>query len=184
MVKTIFSLLIGCVCLSSFAKDNEDCLAKGSSEIIKVFNMGVALNEEFKRSVRGADENESKKMRKQIEQYDQDAVMPCVRRASQIMEKHGEPLLMHKLMELVISYENSADETLSYSMGKLFAANPAAVERALKEFSPDGRKILSDSIRTGWVNVRPELPPGLGKNRDERLKKLLSSAHGRVGAGR
>jgi hypothetical protein len=175
MIKSLFLLVIISTCLSAFAQDNENCRAKGALEIIKVLDKGLVLNDKFKKSVGGPDKDEYQRLRKEIEQYDEGTVMPCVRRASQLMAKQEDPVLMHKLMELVISHENSADETISYTMGKLFATNPVAVERALEQFPFNGRKRISDSIQTGWINVKPELSPALGKSRDERLKKLLSS---------
>lgn len=129
----------------------------------------------------GADKDECQRLRKELEQYNQEKVMPCVRRASQHMASHADPLIMHKLMELVISYENSADGTISNSMGKLFATDPATVERGLKEFPVMGRRLIADSVQTGWTNVKAGLAAACRKNRDERLKKLLASLGRKVG---
>lgn len=177
MIKSLFLSVMLLTCLSAFSQDSKTCRAKKSSEIIKVFDKGMVLNDKFKKSVGGPDKDEYQRLRKEIELYDEEVVMPCVRRASQLMAKHADTVLMHKLMELVISHENSADETISYAMGKLFAANPATVERALKEFPINGRKLIAGSVQTGWINVKTELSPTLSKSRDERLKRLLSSVN-------
>jgi hypothetical protein len=121
--------------------------------MIEVFDRGMVLNGKFEKSVGGADEGEYQRLRKESERYGEETVMPCVRRASQLMATHADPVLMHKLMELVIFYENSADESISYAMGKLFATHPAAVERALREFPFSGRKRVAESIQAGWMNV-------------------------------
>lgn len=175
MIKFLFLSAIFFTCLSAFSQDTETCHAKKSSEIIQIFDKGIVLNEKFKKSVGGDDKDEYRRLRKEIEQYDEEMLMPCVRRASQLMSRHSNPALMHKLMELVISHENSGDETISYAMGRLFAATPTAVEHTIKEFPPGGRKLISDSVQTGWINVKSELSSSTSKNRDERLKKLLSS---------
>lgn len=175
MIKSLFLSAIIFTCLSAFSQGNETCRTKGASEIIKVFNKGMILNEKFKKSVGAPDKDEYQRLRKESAQYDEETVIPCVSRASQLMANHADPALMHKLMELVISHENLADETISYAMGKLFSVNPSSVERALKEFPSNERKLIVDSIQTGWINVKPELSPALSKNRDGRLKKLHSS---------
>ncbi len=175
MIKYLFLSMILFIGVSSFAQANETCRANKSLEIIKVFDKGIILNEKFKKTVGGSDKEEYKRQRKGIEKYNEETVMPCVRRAAQLLSQHSNPVLMRKLMELVISYENSGDETVSYAMGKIFSANPASVERTIKEFPSDRRKLIFNSVQTGWVNVKPELSPALGKNRDEQLRQLLLS---------
>ena len=175
MIKYLLLATIFFTCLSAFSQDNEVCHSKNSSGIIQIFDKGIVLNEKFKKSVEGNDKDEYQRLRKKIEQYDEGVVMPCVGRASQLMSSRSNSALMHKLMELVISYENSADETISYEMGRLFAVNSKAVEHTIKEFPPSGKKIILKSIQTGWINVKPELSPSVGKSGDERLKKLLLS---------
>jgi hypothetical protein len=117
----------------------------------------------------------------EIEKYDEETVMPCVRRASQLMIEQSDSVLMHKLMELIISHENSADETTSYALGKLFTNDPAAVEHAIEKFPMHGKKIIFNSVQTGWENVRPELSAALRRNREERLAKLHLSVVGPMG---
>lgn len=175
MIKSLFLSAILFTSLSASGQANEHCRAKGNSQIIEAFNKAKLLNTRFKASVGQADEGRYQRLRKEVEQYSETTVMPCVSSAAQRMAKRADPRLMLALMELLVSYENSADETISYSMGKLFAADPAAVERALETFSPIERKLIANSIETGWINVKPEYSSALRKNREERLKKLLSS---------
>ena len=172
MIKHFFWLVVFFTCLPAFAHADGNCRAKDSAEIIKIFNHGITLNQKFKKSVGGGDKDEYRKLRKSSEQYDEGTVIPCVRRVPQLLSKRSSPALMHKLMQLVISYENSADETVSYSMGKVFAANPEAVESGIKEFPKNGRKLIANSVQTGWVNVKAGLNAALVANRDERIKKL------------
>ncbi|MES2072573.1 MAG: hypothetical protein V4488_19590 [Pseudomonadota bacterium] len=175
MIKYLVLLTILFTCLSTFAYADQNCLTKKTSEIVKVFDKGIVLNEKFKKSVGENDKEEYQRLRKGGEQYSEETVIPCVQRAAQLLSKHSNPRLMHKLMELVISYENSADEMISYSMGKVFAANPAAIENAIKTFPEPDRKLISNSVWAGWVNVKPELPSKLVKNRDKRIKFILPS---------
>jgi DNA invertase Pin-like site-specific DNA recombinase len=175
MIKSLFLSAILFTGLPASAQGDAHCPAKGNPQIIEVFNTAKLLNARFKASLGRPDEGEYQRLRKEVEQYGETTVMPCVSRAAQRMVNRADPRLMHGLMELLVSYENSADETMSYSMGKLFAADPAAVERALKAFSPSERKLISNSIQAGWINVKLEYSSALGKNREERLKELLSS---------
>ena len=172
MIKHFFWVVIFFTCLSAFAHADGNCRTKDSAAIIKIFNQGITLNEKFKKSVGGGDKDEYRKLRKGSEQYDEETVMPCVRRAAQLLSKRSNPALIHKLMELVISYANSADETVSYSMGKVFAANPEAIESSIKEFPKDGRQLIAISVQTGWANVKPGLNTALVANRDARIKQL------------
>lgn len=174
MIKYLFSLVILLGPLIAFADTDASCSAR-PSEVIQVLHKGITLNEKFKKTVGGGDTSEYQRLRKDSEKYDETTVMPCVRRAAQLLTKSSNSALMHKLMELVISYENSADETVSYSMGKIFAGNPAVIEHSIKKFPAVGRRLILNSVQTGWVNVGPGLPPAVVKSRNERIKHLRSS---------
>ncbi len=149
------------------------CRAKNSTAIINVFEQAITLNEKFKKSVGMSDNEEYRRLRKNTEKFNEETVMPCVRRAAQLLSKRSKLVLMHEFMKLVISYENSADETISYSIGEVFAANPKIIESAIKEFPDNGRKLISNSVLTGWESVKPGLDAAIATNRDERIKRLM-----------
>jgi hypothetical protein len=184
MIKAVVVSLLFFAGLPAFAQDKKTCSAKGSAEIVKIFKEGRGLNQRFKETVAGPGQGSRANLRAALEQYDESRLMPCVRHAAQRLAAHADPVLMHELLVLVISYENSADETLSYAMGSVFGADPAAVERALKAFPAADRKRVHDRIQAGWANVKLDLPPALRKNRDARLANLLASGATATGAAR
>ena len=53
------------------ALDHQNCRAKRSSEIVTVFDKGIALNEAFKRSVGGPDKGRYRRLRQELEQFDE-----------------------------------------------------------------------------------------------------------------
>ncbi len=152
----------------------EACSAKSSTEIAKVFTDAISINDRFKKSIDDADRTAYDSLRPQVESFSEENLFPCVRRAAKILSKRNEPILMLNLLRLAVSYENSADETISYSLGVIFARNPGAIENGVKEFSESQRETLAKSIQFGWQNVKSGLSPAVIRDRDERLAKLSS----------
>lgn len=152
----------------------EMCSQSNAYKVIKVFSKGIALNESFKKSAQqtDSDENEYRKLRAQNEQYIEDTVFPCVKRAAVLLKRSSRPLLIRKLMELAVSFENASDETISYALGEIFAANPSVIEVGVKYFSGAERKIIIDTVQAGWTNARTENSASIIKNRDKRIKLL------------
>lgn len=166
----LFFIAIASMSMPSLA-DNS-CRASNSQAVIEIFDQGIALNEKFKTSVNGSDKDQYRTLRKQSESFGEKQLMPCVQRAARLLSKKSNLQLMKKLMEVVISYENSADETISYSIGSVFAANPDAVEVGIKSFPKASRQQIAEAIRAGWINVKPKVETGLAKDRDDRLRTL------------
>lgn len=158
--------------MSMPALADDSCGTSNSQAVILILDQGIALNEKFKASVNGADKDQYRILRKQSDSFGEEKLMPCVQRAARLLSKGSNPQLMKKLMEVVISYENSADETISYSIGSVFAANPEAIEAGIKPFPVSSRRRIAAAIRTGWINVKPKVESALVKDRTDRLKHL------------
>jgi len=133
----------------------------------------MGLNAAFKQAAAQSSQDEYLRLRKALERYGEEQLMPCVRSASQSLAVHPDPSLTRQLMALLVSYDNAADETLSYAVARLFAVDPAAVEHAYRSFGPDDRRRMAERIRAGWTNVRPELRTALRRPLDARLDCLL-----------
>jgi hypothetical protein len=167
-IRNGISILIAACMFSAEAA----CESKNPAYVADVLTHGIDLNETFKQSVKSGDQANYLALRKQVEHNDEEVVMPCVRRAAQILSKRSDPALMHKFMGLIISYENSADETISHSIGEVFAADPQAIESGIKKFSRTERQAIIDSILMGWTNVKPGLNAALIIDREKRIKHL------------
>lgn len=165
-------LLFVCASMPTVVSAKDFCSAGNLQTIIPVLDQGIALNEKFKASVNKEDQDQSRKLRKQNESYTEEKVMPCVRRAAQLLSVSSNTQLMRKLMEVVVSYENSADETISYSIGSVFSANPDAIEIGIKSFPTESRRLIAEAVRTGWINAKPKVDSAVVKDRNDRLKHL------------
>jgi len=67
---------------------------------------------------------------------------------------------MEKLLRLTVSYENSADESISYSLGVIFAHNPGAIENGIKEFSEIQRASSDKKCSVGLAKRETWTEPG------------------------
>lgn len=156
------------------AYGEETCPAKDSVAIIRVFDQGIALNEKFKKSVSGEDQTAYRALRTQVQKLNDVKVIPCVQNARKTLSSRNEPKLAHKLLELVVSYENSSDETISYSLGLIFGANPSVLENVWTHFSMTERNFLWKQLHTGWLNARAKFNEEVIKDRERRLEQLRS----------
>ena len=71
--------------------------------------------------MKASDDARYQGLRRQVKQYGEETGMPCVREAQQFLLRESDEALLRKLMEFTVSYENSADETLSEAMATIFA---------------------------------------------------------------
>lgn len=113
-------------------------------DIIRVFKYAVHFNEVFKTSTFG-DEN-YKKIRELLELYDEMILAPCYRGSVEILSKSNDQDLTLEMLKLLISYENSADEELSYGLAEVYAKNPNLIETTLKNFNVEIQKGLTKRL--------------------------------------
>ena len=173
MTKRLSAALL--VFLPAFAYAEGNCPARDSTAITRVFDQGIALNEEFKKSVSSKDQATYQALRKQVEHLNVERVMPCVERAQGILSVRDERELAYKLLQLVVSYENSADETISYSLGMIFGVNPQVLENGLSRFGSVERKVVAARLEVGWLNAKVKFKKNVIADRERRLQKLRSS---------
>jgi hypothetical protein len=174
-----FLILITCLASailasSTTATARETCTGKSAPEVSSVFAKAIDLNDSFKKSAADKDETAYRSLRAQVEHDSEETVFPCVRRAEQILSRRNDPTLMKQLLKLVVSYENSADEAVSASLGRIFARNPAAIEHGIQGFPDVERKLIASSIQAGWTNTKKGLASTLVRDRDKRIKRLTS----------
>jgi hypothetical protein len=174
-MKIIYRLLIATLALlilSQFAYANEECANEDTKQILEVFVHAIKLNESFKSALINKNENEYRPLRVQVESYSEEKLFPCVKHATAILSKQGNKEVLQKLMQVVVSFNNSADETLSTSLGSIFARNPNEIELSIKWFPKPERDIITKSVRTGWLNVKKDFDTNLVLERDARIQRL------------
>jgi hypothetical protein len=140
--------------------------------IIQVFEHGIQLNEEFKHSVNGGDEAKYRELRDQVEKFDEKQMEPSEKQAAKILSKNSQHRLAESLLRVVVSNENSADETLPDLLGTIFGKNPSTIEQAVKRFSRVERKIILNSLEFGWADVKTDFNATTIADRDGRLHRL------------
>jgi hypothetical protein len=151
------------------------CSAKDAPQISQVLARGIDLNERFKRSVKSGDDSAYRALRKQNEQYSEETAFPCVQRASELLDRDLDEVLLRRVMEFAISRENSADETVSEVMATVFVKHPDAVAAGVATFPPSRARVLLRSIDSGWPSVKRTLEPTLRQEREAQLKVLRSA---------
>jgi len=173
-----FALLGYFLCAMAWADVSaaETCSQKlcTSDELIRVFDHGIQLNESFKASVSGSNKAKYEDLRAQTERFDETQMRPSERQAAKILSTRSDNKLAHSLLTIVVSYENSADETLADLLGTVFGKNPTVIEQAVMEFSDSDRKIILNLLEFGWGNVKIDFGPKIVVDRDKRLRRLTN----------
>ena len=158
---------------ASSAEASAACRGRSIEEISWVFDHAIDINNRFKTAVRNGDDKNYYALRHEIEHYSEGIAFPCVRRVAAILVKENDNMLMHDLMRFVVSFENSADETLSAAFGRIFADNPQAIERTIKKFPSAERAIIVQSVRAGWENTKKGIASNIVKDRETRINRLM-----------
>jgi hypothetical protein len=68
MIKSLILSVLVFTCHPAFAQDNGTCRDKGPSEIVRIFDLSIALNDEYKKSTGGFGTDERQRPRKVTEQ--------------------------------------------------------------------------------------------------------------------
>lgn len=169
MIKHLFLSAAIFLCMTDFAHADGNC-AKDSAGVIEVLDQSIVLNEKFKRIADDLDKVQQS--RRKVEQFHENSLSPCLKRTVEILSKEDQPELMHKLLEVIVSYENSADEMISYSLGLVFGENPDAFETSLQGFPASKRRLIVKRLRPGWLNAKSEFKEDVISDRESRLQKL------------
>lgn len=171
---TLVKIFLPAVLISCAVETHATCETRSAVYVIDVLGHSIVLNEEFKHSMNSGDDARYRSLRQQVEQYSEETTMPCMRRAKNLLVEKPDQKLILKLMEFVVSYENSADETVSSVMASVFVTHPNAVENELKRFPPLQRNIVLGSIEAGWADASKKLSAVKRRDRETRLRSLIN----------
>jgi len=170
MIAHLRLLIVTLLFVAGFAQAEGNCQKNDSVAIIKVFNQGIALNEQFKRALRD-DLDKVMMSRNKIEQFQENVLSPCMERAVKVLSGENNQELMHKFLDVVVSFENSSDEMTAYSLGMIFGKNPDLLETSLQRFPPSKRKLLVKRLKLGWLNAKLQFKDDVVSDREKRLNK-------------
>lgn len=181
---SFFLLISLCSSLYGFERDTNYDIAVSSfsrADIIRVFKYAVHFNEVFKISTYG-DENYTK-IRKLLELYDEMILAPYYRGSVEILSKSNDQELTLEMLKLLISYENSADEELSYGLAEVYAKNPNLIETTVKEFNIEIQKGLTKRLEESLrLLIENKERPNIELLR-KRLRAFIETIAGSEGNG-
>jgi len=151
------------------------CAAKKSAEMQAVFAQAVKINDDFKHSAAApADMAKYKALRAKVEEYDEENTLPCVEAAAKLVVRSPDKMLARSLLALVAAYENSADESISYSVAQFFVGRPAMFRDVLRQMPPASQCAVLGRLGSGWNNLKHETEAKLAMDRELALRKLTA----------
>ncbi len=146
-------------------------------QLIITMQKCILLNNEFKKSVGREPFNEQRRRSQESSAYYESELLPKLKDIVQIVSSGHDIDLAFNYFQFLISYENSADENISYSLGEMFLRNPDVIEQALKKLDKKERQYILQVLIFGFeniisVNSKDKRIPER-KQRLERLKSKL-----------
>ncbi|MBI5215278.1 MAG: hypothetical protein HY960_05955 [Ignavibacteriae bacterium] len=131
-----------------FATPKDDSLSI-RGKIIERFHFGIMLNENLKASISTNKYIEARiEVEKYFENQMQDAIWTCV----SIISHNNDTTLGKEFFKLLMSFENSADENLSYAIGEIFFWNSDFISYLLTTIPNPYRLKIIDKIEFGFKN--------------------------------
>ena len=121
-------------------------------EIIGVIQNAIDLNEDFKNALNKT-ESEYREKRAEIEKYHEEVVAPMLKDLERLLSTGRDIDLIRDFFNLLISYENSADERLSYTLGEIFLRNPNLINEAFYKLDKRKQKFIYNQLEWGFENV-------------------------------
>jgi hypothetical protein len=145
---------------SSIANTPEDNSASLSSpeimsrgNILEIYKKAIELNEDFKKSVGQVDLGALREKRWRVEKYHEDYLEPAYNNMVKYLSGEDDINLLVAYFDLIVSFENSADEGLNIALGEILLKNPRLIKEAVNSYMSDKRRYVVNKIRSGWENV-------------------------------
>jgi len=144
--------------------------------VLKVFKRAIELNEDFKNNVNVLPFEEYQKKRRLTEEYHEQKLEPALSDCVIIFSSGNDIPLAKQFFNLLLSFENSADEGLSITFGEIFLNNPDLIIKTFKKFKKPEQKILYEKLQWGWLNVttQEKIPEKKLRDRTGKMKQIES----------
>ncbi len=126
--------------------------AKCPEKLSDLLTRAIELNESLKTSVvkKSANYHDA---RKHLESYQSDCLSKAYPKIESNLVNKSDNTLLKALLDLSVSFENSADEKLSLLLAKVFRADSESFEKTFKKFSKPNREIIFGQLEFGWGNL-------------------------------
>ena len=138
---------------SSYAEQKNIVNVSDRGKIVSVFKKAIELNEDFKKTVNTIPLNDHLKKREELEKFNEEVLAVRIEDCVKLLSAGGDTKLAAEFFKLLISYENSADERLSYALGKVFLHNPDLIIETFDKFKKSEQQYLYKTLEWGWRNV-------------------------------
>lgn len=160
--------------LNCYAEQKTAVNMPDRTEILSVFKKAIELNEDFKNTVHTVPLKEHQKKRIELEKFDEEVLDARIEDCVKLLSTARDNELAVEFFKLLISYENSADEGLSYALGKFFLNNPDLVTEAFSKFKKSEQQYLYKTLDWGWHNVTfgKDISQSILRDRTNRLIEL------------
>lgn len=167
----IFSLVVAS---NSTLLANETSYKPQRTFVLNAFKKATQLNEDFKHSVETASAAVQLERRKKVEKYQENELASALKDCVSLLSSGDDVLLAHKILELILAFENSADETMSFAFGEIFLNNPALIENAFESFNRKEKRYLYKQLQWGFQNTtyQKKVPKTILEDRLEKLKQV------------
>ena len=184
MIRTILFLLFIPLLLHCSAEQKnikeENILRQ---QVVEIFSKAIKLNEKFKAGVKKDPLKIQQKRRRETEQYDETILPLALKNSIKLLSSGNDKELAICFFNLLISYENSADEELSYTLAEIYSKNPDLIIKVFNNFNYTQRLYLYKELIWGWENINYyiKIPQkrkrNLIKKLEELRKKLVEKAN-------
>ena len=111
-------------------------------EVLNVFKEAIKLNEDFKKTVGKSSLDEHKKSRRELEKFNEEVLRLKIEDCVRLLSSGRDVDLAVAFFKLLISYENSADERLSFALGEVFLNNPDLITETFHTFRKSDKQYL------------------------------------------
>lgn len=167
------------ICMHSLISQSCSGQVSSRSEVITVFKEAIDLNENFKSKFKKMPLDKYDEMRKKLEKYHEQVLTPKLPECVNLLSSGRDNDLAVEFLRLLISFENSADEQLSFSFGEIFINNPILVVQGFDKFDKSEQDLLYRQLQWGWMNVvySEDIPDQKILDSLKKLKHLRSQVY-------
>ena len=159
---------------NSYAEQNSIIKLPDRGEVLGVFKEAIELNEDFKKTVGKISLDEHKKKRRKLEKFNEEVLRLKIKDCVKLLSSGSDTNLAVEFLRLLISYENSADERLSFALGEVFLHNPDVAIETFDKFKKPDQQYLYEKLEWGWRNAiyGKDISKPIIEDRTRRLKEL------------
>jgi hypothetical protein len=122
------------------------------ASVHKIFDRAIFFNENLKKLADSVSVEKFKQLLSADESYDEDTLGPAFNRCVKYLSSGKDSALSFHLLKLLLSFENSADESLTTGFAEVYYYNPDLIETTFNKFDSQGKKKLLKRLLEGWLN--------------------------------